>query len=120
MANVCHQPLLSLTNLRQSHLINLSNHLHSPNLEDISPEVGIPIEIPTMFKGHGCRHAINHLHNHGQECFVETKYDGQRMQIHINLSLSFEKQVQIYSKSRVVSTKKRKEIIPYYLLKRKV
>jgi DNA ligase-4 len=48
----------------------------------------------------------------GDSCYVETKYDGERMQIHVNLSLPLDKQVQIFSKSRKDSTKDRYEVVP--------
>lgn len=46
------------------------------------------------------------------EIYVETKYDGERMQIHVDLTLRLDQQVQIFSKSRLNSTKNREGVIP--------
>lgn len=80
---------------------------------ELGPRTGVPIRIPSCVKGHGCRHACISIARTARSCYVETKYDGERMQIHIDLSRPIHKQVQIFSKSRKDSTKKREEIIPY-------
>jgi DNA ligase 4 len=84
----------------------------SSTWENVQPQTGIPIQIPTCVKAHGCRHACVTLSRYTKSCYVETKYDGQRMQIHVDLSLPQDKQIQIFSKSRKDSTRTRQEIIP--------
>jgi DNA ligase 4 len=74
--------------------------------------MGLPIEVPKCTKGHGCRHVCSLLSKSADSCYVETKYDGQRMQIHVNLSLPFDKQIKIFSKDLNDSTKRRQEILP--------
>jgi ATP dependent DNA ligase domain len=74
--------------------------------------------IPECRKGLGCRHVCTTLREFTEECYVEVKYDGWRMQIHVDLSLPEEKQIRIYSKDRNDSTKDRREILPYKKLGR--
>jgi hypothetical protein len=104
---------------RTSDLTFVSKRMFS-NDPDSVPQVGYAVKIPECAKGHGCKHAcqtmkIRSKDSNSDSCYVEQKYDGQRMQIHVNLALPLDKQVKIFSKDRHESTKKREEIIPYHL-----
>jgi DNA ligase 4 len=87
--------------------------LDADSSETIIPQVGVPIQIPSCFKAQGCRHACVSLASYAKSCYVETKYDGHRMQIHVDLTLPLNQQVKIFNKSRKNGTKDREEIIPY-------
>jgi hypothetical protein len=103
--------LINVSNNRNSDLTTIANLLYSED-HNIVPRIGVPISIPSSHKAHGCRHACKMMADYDQSCYVETKYDGQRMQIHVDLSLPLDQQVQIFSKDRKNSTKHREEIIP--------
>lgn len=110
----CIPPSNISKNNRNSDLTTVANLLfRAGDAEDITitPQIGIPIQIPSIFKAQGCRHACIAISRQDQSCYVETKYDGLRMQIHVDLSLPLDQQVQIFSKSRKNSTKNREEII---------
>lgn len=97
---------------RTSDLTTISKSMFDPTHE-IGPKLGCPFKIPNNMKGHGCRDACNQLRKRGeQSCYVETKYDGHRMQIHVDLSLPVDKQIQIFSKSRKDMTKDREPVVP--------
>ncbi|ODQ54182.1 hypothetical protein SAICODRAFT_24485 [Saitoella complicata NRRL Y-17804] len=69
----------------------------------IIPQINIPIAIPETAKARGSRHAVQLLT--GKRFWCETKYDGERMQVHVSRSkrrgeLTF----QIFSKSGRNST----------------
>src|SRR5579862_7924626 len=84
----------------------------APGDLDLKPKIGVPIYIPKCIKARGCRHVCNILSKVTDLCYVETKYDGERMQIHVDLTLPLALQIQIFSKSRNDSTKERSDIIP--------
>jgi DNA ligase 4 len=68
--------------------------------------------VPTCHKARDVRGALKWMKQFGEMAYVETKYDGQRMQIHVDLSLARDKQITIFSKSKKDSTKKRAETLP--------
>lgn len=103
---------LMLINSRNSDFVSISTSIQKIDTENIAPRVGVPIQIPSCHKVQGCRHACIMVAKHTTSCYVETKYDGQRMQIHVNLQLPLDQQVQIFSKSRKNSTFAREGIIP--------
>ena len=47
-----------------------------------------------------------------------SKYDGQRMQIHVDLNLPFDEQIRLFSKKGIDSTKDRADVIPYLAFER--
>src|SRR5579859_1227611 len=110
LANVDPNPLPS--DCRNTDLVFISKEILNTNPETFAPKVGVPIHIPVCEKGHGCRHACQTISQFGYDsCYVETKYDGQRMQIHVDLTLPIDQQIKIFSKNRKDSTKDRWEII---------
>ena len=86
----------------------------SAEASDFGPRTGVPINLPSCGKGHGCRHVCTTVSRTANSCYVETKYDGQRMQIHVNLALPEHQQIVIFSKNRKDSTKDRWDIITYF------
>ncbi|SGY45760.1 BQ5605_C001g00336 [Microbotryum silenes-dioicae] len=77
--------------------------------QKFQPRLGIPILVPRTNKPQACEDACRCLSG---RTAVETKYDGERVQAHIDLSLPIERQVQIFSKSCRDSTKDRYRLIP--------
>ncbi|KAL5492554.1 hypothetical protein ACEPAI_4001 [Sanghuangporus weigelae] len=69
----------------------------------LRPEIGIPVQIPKCFKARGCREALDKLKD-STSVWAETKYDGERMQIHVSLNERGESEITIFSKSRRNST----------------
>ncbi|KZT61412.1 hypothetical protein CALCODRAFT_9671 [Calocera cornea HHB12733] len=68
-----------------------------------SPKLGVPVEIPKCVKGHSCGYAMQRLST-SDRLYAETKYDGERMQIHFDLSRPAGSEIQIFSKSKRDST----------------
>lgn len=77
------------------------------------PRIGVPIMVPNCKKGRGCLHVCKMLERHCHLAYVETKYDGQRMQIHVDLSRPFDEQIRLFNKKGVDCTKRRAAVIPY-------
>ncbi|GAA6011978.1 hypothetical protein JCM10207_003447 [Rhodosporidiobolus poonsookiae] len=73
------------------------------------PRIGRPIKIPKTEKPGSCSRATRHL---AGEVAVETKYDGERLQIHVDLSLPPQQQIRIFSKSGRDSTTTRERLLP--------
>ncbi|KIJ55558.1 hypothetical protein M422DRAFT_240172 [Sphaerobolus stellatus SS14] len=73
---------------------------------DFSPILGVQLEVPKSQKGTKVSHALSFFGGES-EVWVETKYDGERMQIHIDLSKDESEQITIYSKSKRNSTQDR-------------
>lgn len=110
LANVCSYILHS--DRRNADLVFISKEILTSDPKSFAPKIGVPIHIPVCEKGHGCRHACQTISGLGYDsCYVETKYDGQRMQIHVDLTLPMEQQIKVFSKNRKDSTKDRWEII---------
>lgn len=64
---------------------------------------GVPVEVPKSAKGRGPLHALELLDTDGQ-IWAETKYDGERAQIHARLCEDGEVTISIFSKSKRDST----------------
>ena len=77
------------------------------------PKVGIPIECPDLKKGRGCKYVCERLSRVAHACWVETKYDGYRMQVHIDLTRPRAKQIEIIGKDKKNVTRHRTQVIPY-------
>ncbi|TCD68425.1 hypothetical protein EIP91_010826 [Steccherinum ochraceum] len=67
------------------------------------PRIGAPIAIPKCTKGQGCLHAIKLL-RHSSKVWAETKYDGERAQIHVEVDDEMQSRITIFSKSKRDST----------------
>ena len=106
--------LIIFSHIRNCDFDTVAMLLHNSHIPE-GPRIGVPIASPIFNKGYGCRHLCKELAAYTKSCYVETKYDGQRMQIHVDLSLPIDKQIQIFSKKGQDSTKRREEIIPYDL-----
>ncbi|QRV88820.1 ATP-dependent DNA ligase [Ceratobasidium sp. AG-Ba] len=71
----------------------------------IGPLLGVPIEIPKCFKARSVKNALDVLNSSGSErMFAEVKYDGERMQIHVDFSKPVQEQITIFSKNKRDST----------------
>ncbi|KAA1470337.1 hypothetical protein DENSPDRAFT_797606 [Dentipellis sp. KUC8613] len=80
---------------------------NSPRIE-AQPTAGTHVEIPKCRKGHGCKQALNILVAHGStKVWAETKYDGERAQIHVQVSETGSVDIKIFSKSARDSTNDR-------------
>ncbi|KAG6839641.1 hypothetical protein C0991_000589 [Blastosporella zonata] len=74
------------------------------------PKIGVPVAIPKSEKGRGPRNALRYFRNTHQ-VWAETKYDGERAQIHVEVpSQSSKGGITIFSKSKRDSTKDRKAV----------
>ncbi|KAM0787656.1 hypothetical protein ACM66B_003720 [Microbotryomycetes sp. NB124-2] len=78
-------------------------------LEPPKPQIGVPIEVPKTRKPGVCYRACKHLDG---SVAVETKYDGERLQVHVDLSKPSHQQIQIFSKSKRDSTEVRIRMLP--------
>ncbi|PCH44474.1 hypothetical protein WOLCODRAFT_105197 [Wolfiporia cocos MD-104 SS10] len=76
----------------------------------LKPQVGVPIMIPKCIKGQSCAQALHQLRA-SRKVWVETKYDGERAQIHVEL-VRGKPRITIYSKSGRESTLDRAAIHP--------
>ena len=63
----------------------------------------LPFKIPKSEKGRGCEHALNFLAD-SERVWAETKYDGERAQIHVQVNEDGSSYITIFSKSRRDST----------------
>ncbi|KAI0742007.1 hypothetical protein C8Q80DRAFT_1260737 [Daedaleopsis nitida] len=68
-----------------------------------APQCGTPIQISKCVKGQGTAHALRALKG-ARRVWVETKYDGERAQIHVQLDSRGAPHIKIYSKSGREST----------------
>ncbi|KAJ3484873.1 hypothetical protein NLI96_g5327 [Meripilus lineatus] len=71
--------------------------------EIIAPRLGVPISIPKCVKGQGCAQALGLLRT-SKKVWAETKYDGERAQIHVEIDASGQSRITIFSKSKRDST----------------
>ncbi|KAF8216343.1 hypothetical protein K438DRAFT_1703159 [Mycena galopus ATCC 62051] len=71
--------------------------------ETIAPRIGTPVEIPKSEKGRNCPHALKILQA-SNEIWAETKYDGERAQIHVQILHNGRSRITIFSKSKRDST----------------
>lgn len=69
----------------------------------------MPVEVPKSLRPGTCAVATKHLRG---PVACETKYDGERLQVHIDLSLPAQDQIKIFSKSTRDSTKDRHRLLP--------
>jgi DNA ligase-4 len=60
-------------------------------------------QMPKSVKGRSCSHAIR-LFKHSQRVWAETKYDGERAQIHVEIDGDGSSRITIFSKSKRDST----------------
>ncbi|KAF8449063.1 DNA ligase/mRNA capping enzyme [Boletus edulis BED1] len=67
------------------------------------PRWGVPVEIPKSAKGRSPLHALELLDTDGQ-IWAETKYDGERAQIHVRFCEDGQVKIAIFSKSKRDST----------------
>ncbi|CCM02607.1 uncharacterized protein FIBRA_04710 [Fibroporia radiculosa] len=84
-----------------------------PGPSMLGPQVGIPVQIPKCVKGQSCVHSLQALHN-SKKVWAETKYDGERAQIHVKM-VSGDPHITIFSKSGRDSTLDRVAIHPVIL-----
>ncbi|EJU01771.1 DNA ligase/mRNA capping enzyme [Dacryopinax primogenitus] len=75
-------------------------------LDPFSPMVGVPVEIAKCVQGHSYSYALSRLVG-SERVYAETKYDGERMQIHVDFSQPASSQIRIFSKSKRDSTQDR-------------
>ncbi|TIC42210.1 DNA ligase/mRNA capping enzyme [Wallemia mellicola] len=73
----------------------------------IQSRPGVQLEIPSCIKGQSLRHALD-VNQGCEQLIAETKYDGERVQIHI----IDQDIIKIFSKSKVDSTSDRAGIVP--------
>ncbi|KAF8202116.1 hypothetical protein BJ912DRAFT_943800 [Pholiota molesta] len=76
---------------------------------DIQPVVGSPIAIPKSEKGLSCAHALDFLYG-SETVWAETKYDGERAQIHVEVRPDGSSHITIFSKSKRDSTHDRQAV----------
>ncbi|KAF8845163.1 DNA ligase/mRNA capping enzyme [Paxillus ammoniavirescens] len=81
------------------------------NLVPARPRWGVPVEVPKSAKGRSPLHALELL-NSGGQIWAETKYDGERAQIHVHFCEDGEMQIAIFSKSKRDSTLDRTAVHP--------
>ena len=67
------------------------------------PRWGVPVEVPKSAKGRSPLHALELLDTNGQ-IWAETKYDGERAQIHVRFCEDGKVTIVIFSKSKRDST----------------
>ncbi|KIM61319.1 hypothetical protein SCLCIDRAFT_16155 [Scleroderma citrinum Foug A] len=72
-------------------------------LTQAQPRFGVPIEVPKSAKGRSPRHALE-LMESCDKIWAETKYDGERAQIHVKYDQTGEMSIMIFSKSKRDST----------------
>lgn len=73
------------------------------------PIVGLPVQVPKSLRPGTCAVATKHLRG---PVACETKYDGERLQVHVDLALPAPLQIQIFSKSTRDSTLDRHRLLP--------
>ncbi|KAG6844737.1 hypothetical protein H0H87_004069 [Tephrocybe sp. NHM501043] len=66
------------------------------------PKIGVPVVIPKSEKGRSPRHALTYFRN-SHQVWAETKYDGERAQIHVEIQ-RYRTNITIFSKSKRDST----------------
>ncbi|KZP21054.1 hypothetical protein FIBSPDRAFT_788707 [Athelia psychrophila] len=76
---------------------------HSETHKFPEPQIGSAIEIPKSVKGRGCLEALKHFAN-SERVWAETKYDGERAQIHVEIREDGMPHITIFSKSKRDST----------------
>ncbi|KAL1752772.1 hypothetical protein FB107DRAFT_292876 [Schizophyllum commune] len=72
--------------------------------EEYKPRIGTRIKIPKSLKLQGIRNAFNTFSSRSSRVWVETKYDGERAQIHVQVETDGTSTITIFSKSGRNST----------------
>ncbi|KAF8074808.1 hypothetical protein FPV67DRAFT_1777589 [Lyophyllum atratum] len=95
-----------------SNLTETANSFELPpsEREPVVPKIGIPVTIPKSEKGRSPRHALQYFRN-SRQIWAETKYDGERAQIHVEVQEN-RTNITIFSKSKRDSTWDRKAVHP--------
>ncbi|KAG8745643.1 hypothetical protein FRC10_007340 [Ceratobasidium sp. 414] len=97
--------MTSIYRVRADLTVAAQTLLSNTNGTTVGPLLGVPIEIPKCFKARSIKDALHTLNSSGAEkAFAEVKYDGERMQIHVDFSKPTQAQVTIFSKSKRDST----------------
>ncbi|KAJ2919477.1 hypothetical protein MD484_g929, partial [Candolleomyces efflorescens] len=77
---------------------------------EMKPTVGVMVDIPKSKKGQSCKHTLNFLRS-TRRVWAETKYDGERAQIHVSVPTGGGKpHITIFSKSKRDSTLDRHDV----------
>ncbi|KAF9005903.1 hypothetical protein BDQ17DRAFT_316501 [Cyathus striatus] len=76
---------------------------------NISPVFGKQVELPKAKKGHDSIHALHFLRD-SRTVWAETKYDGERAQIHVEVVCNDPPKITIFSKSKRDSTWERRAV----------
>ncbi|KAF4569964.1 hypothetical protein EYR36_009770 [Pleurotus pulmonarius] len=85
---------------------------HEQSLNPGQPRIGIPIQIPKSSKAQSCEHGLKFLQG-AKKVYAETKYDGERAQIHVEVPRDGTKpRVTIFSKSTRNSSLDRIGVLP--------
>ncbi|RDB20889.1 DNA ligase [Hypsizygus marmoreus] len=97
--------------LVKSTIAEVANEFELPPAERSRnvPRIGTPVTMPKSEKGRDPRHALGFFHR-SQKVWAETKYDGERAQIHVEVSANNAAKITIFSKSKRDSTLDRKGI----------
>ncbi|KAF9078049.1 hypothetical protein BDP27DRAFT_1310675 [Rhodocollybia butyracea] len=82
--------------------------------QQVGPKVGFQIAVPKSQKGRSCKHALSFFSNSSQ-VWAETKFDGERTQIHVNIAHGHKPRITIFSKSKRDSTSDRVAVHPIIL-----
>ncbi|KAL1746782.1 hypothetical protein HDZ31DRAFT_12942, partial [Schizophyllum fasciatum] len=78
--------------------------------EEVKPRVGTMIKIPKSMKLQGIKNAFNTFSARSSRVWAETKYDGERAQIHVRVKAHGVSDITIFSKSGRNSTSDRTAI----------
>ncbi|KAJ4000921.1 hypothetical protein F5050DRAFT_1561801, partial [Lentinula boryana] len=76
---------------------------------EVGPRLGTQIGVPKSQKGRSCKHALSFF-SESSQVWAETKYDGERAQIHVQVIPSQKPRITIFSKSKRDSTGDRRAI----------
>jgi DNA ligase 4 len=68
------------------------------------PNVGTLIQIPKCVKGQSCAHTLRAIGGGSSRVWAETKYDGERVQIHLRISSDGTSEITTFSKNKRDST----------------
>ncbi|KAJ3968898.1 hypothetical protein EV361DRAFT_829385 [Lentinula raphanica] len=77
--------------------------------KEVGPRPGTQIGVPKSQKGRSCKHALGFFAESSQ-VWAETKYDGERAQIHVQVTPGQKPRITIFSKSKRDSTGDRRAV----------
>ncbi|KAJ4473780.1 hypothetical protein J3R30DRAFT_3257208, partial [Lentinula aciculospora] len=77
--------------------------------KEVGPKIGVQIAVPKSQKGRSCKHALSFFSS-SSRVWAETKYDGERAQIHVQVIPGQKPRITIFSKSKRDSTGDRKAV----------